>query len=203
MKSRPTFLGVFIVVLVIVAIVHMFIQLAFYGTGYKGFAEKGITGLAVEGSQSDGGFPISEVILFLEWGLIFLGMVFVYAKHKIDLKKELVYLNLLKDKKHFHGGTELDNFYELLKEMKHFRLSNAAKVFNVDADVIEDWAQSLETARVAELTYPRIGGPEIHFIEGVSPRLGSGDEEEESAESDSVEVKETKPVEKEAPKNSS
>ncbi|MBS3076881.1 hypothetical protein J4233_01280 [Candidatus Pacearchaeota archaeon] len=183
MKSRLTFLSVFLVFLVIVALAHMFIQIAFYGTGYKGFAEKGITGLAVEGSEANG-LPISEVILFLEWGLIFLGVVFVYAKHNIDLKKEYTYLALLKEKKHFSGGTELDRFYELLKEMKHFRLATAAKVFDVDTEIVEDWAQSLESSKVAELTYPRIGGPEIKLIEGALPRneeSEEGSEEEKEA----------------------
>lgn len=192
MKRRPTFLGVFIIFLVIVAIAHMSLHLAFYGTGYSGFAEKGITGLAVEGSETEsGGLPISEIILFLEWGLIFLGMIFVYAKHKIDLKKEFTYLDLLKKKKHFHGGTELDNFYELLKEMKHFRLANAAKAFQVDIEVIEDWAQSLETAQVAELTYPRIGGPEIQIIEKTKPEEKAKKEDKQKQEKKAGEKEKT------------
>ncbi|MFH1803146.1 MAG: hypothetical protein ABH864_06905 [archaeon] len=199
MKSKATFLGVFLVLLVIVALAHLFVQLAFYGTGYEGFAEKGITGLAVDDSDSGGGFPISEMILFLEWGLIFLGVVFVYAKHRIDLKKEFGYLNLLKQKKHFSGGTELDNFYELLRDMKHFRLSTAAKVFDVDSEVMEDWAQSLELAKVAELTYPRVGGPEINLIEGSKPERVMRDKDEENdakeredAKGKSVKSEETK-----------
>jgi hypothetical protein len=164
MKSKPNFLGVFLVFLVVLAIAHLITYLAFYGTGYKGFAEKGISGLAIGENSGSGSFPISEIILFLEWGLIILGAIVVYAKHKLDLKKEIYGLNMLKEKKHFKGGTELDNFYELLRDMKHFRLSTASKVFNVDIDIIEDWARSLETGKVAELAYPRIGGPEIRII---------------------------------------
>jgi len=201
MKSGSTFLGVFLVFLMIVAFVHLFAQFAFYGTGYEGFAEKGITGLAVDDTDSDGGLPISEMILFLEWGLILLGVIFVYVKYNIDLKKELGRLSLVKEKKHFFGGTQLDNFYGLLKEIKHFRLSNAAKVFDVNSEVIEDWAQSLETAKVAELAYPRIGGPEIRLIEGACP-VKSGDDEEDEENGDEKEKEESeseedKKVEKE------
>ena len=167
MKKRTNFLSVFLVFLVLAALIHVFIHLAFYGTGYKGFAEKGITGLAVDGSEASAGLPISEVTLFLEWGLIFLGIIFVYAKHKIDVKKEYDYLALLKQKKPFSGGTELDRFYDLLKETKHFRLATAAKVFSVEVEIIEGWAKSLESSKVAELTYPRIGGPEVHLVEDV------------------------------------
>jgi len=179
MKKRANFLGVFLMLLIFVALVHMVLHLVFYGTGYKGFAEKGITGLAVEDSEASIGLPISEFILFLEWGLIFLGMIFFYVKHKIDVKKEYDYLILLKQKRPFSGGTELDRFYELLKEMRHFRLATAAKVFDVDFEVVEDWAKSLESSKVAELTYPRIGGPEIHFVESSSFVEESGEENEE------------------------
>ena len=78
----------------------------------------------------------------------------------------------------------MDRFYELLKEMKHFRLATAAKVFDVDTEIVEDWAQSLESSKVAELTYPRIGGPEIKLIEGALPRneeSEEGSEEEKEA----------------------
>lgn len=185
MKRKLTFLGAFLVLLVIVALAHAFVHLTFYGTGYEGFAKRGLTGMAVEGSDTEeSGLPVSEIILFLEWGLIFLGAIFVYAKHKIDLKKELDYLTMLKQKKHFHGGTELDNFYELLKEMKHFRLSNASKVFDVDYDIIEDWAHSLETAEVAELTYPRIGGPEVHLVSEKKEGDEKGKKEDKEGEKD-------------------
>lgn len=200
MKRRPTFLGVFIVFLVIVAIGHMSLHLAFYGTGYSGFAEKGITGLAVENSETEGNIPISEIILFLEWGLIFLGMLFVYAKHKIDIRKEFTYLDILKKKKHFHDGTELDNFYELLKDMKHFRLTNAAKAFDVEIEVVEDWAQSLETAKVAELTYPRIGGPEIRIIEGAKPSTEREQEEEEKEKEENKQTEKPKEEKEETKK---
>jgi hypothetical protein len=196
MKSRPTFLGVFLFFVALVALVHLFVHLAFYGTGYRGFAEKGITGLAIEGSDSNGVLPISEIILFLEWGLIFLGIVFVYAKHRIDLRKEYVYLSLLKQKKNLSGGTELDRFYDLLNEMKHFRLTSAAKVFDVDVEVIEDWAQSLEAGGVAELTYPRIGGPEIWLIEGASPKKNMGEEETENGTEEDKKIEKNKGVEK-------
>ncbi|MFH1290241.1 MAG: hypothetical protein ABIH92_02415 [Nanoarchaeota archaeon] len=177
MRKKPTFIGFFLSLLVVVALAHLFLHFTLYGTGIRGFVEGGISGLAVDGSETDGessGFqlPVSEMVLFLEWGLILMGVIFVYAKHKIDLKKEYHDLKLMKDKKHFSKGTELDNFFELLQEMKHFRLSTAAKVFDVDEEVIEDWAKSLETGRFAVLTYPRIGGPEIKLrqVEHISEK---------------------------------
>lgn len=168
MRKRPGFAGIFLILIVVIAVVHLFVQLAFFGTGIEGFAEHGISGLAVDGSETMTGniwsrisSSTSTIILFAEWGLILLGILFVYAKHRVDLKKEYHDLKLLKEKKNFSKGTELDNFYELLKESKHFRLSTAATIFDVDEDIIEDWAKTLESGKLATLTYPRIGGPEI------------------------------------------
>lgn len=164
MQKRQRFIGFFAMFLVALALGHLFIQVAFFGTGIRGIAEKGISGLAVDDTQGTRfNLSLSTVILFAEWGLILLGFVFVYAKHKIDLRKEFEDLQNIKGRKQFRPGTELDNFYELLQEVKHFRLSSAAKVFRVDDEVIEDWAKTLESRKVAQLTYPRIGGPEIIF----------------------------------------
>lgn len=170
MRYKPNFLSLFLFFLVVLSVSHLIVHLTFYGTGVHGFAERGISGFAVEGEKLVGGsMPISEIILFLEWGAVFLVVITVYSKHRIDLKKELGQLKALKESKHFSEGTELDNFYELLKDAKHFRLATAAQVFDVDLEVVEDWSKSLESGKFAELTYPRIGGPEIKIIEEVKP----------------------------------
>lgn len=162
MQKGQRFISFFAIFLVALALGHMFIQIAFFGTGIRGVAEKGISGLAVQDSQNTRfNLSLSTIILFAEWGLILLGFVFVYVKHRIDLRKEFEDLQNLKGHKQFDSGTELDNFFELLRDVKHFRLSNAAKVFRVDDEVIEDWAKTLESRKVAQLMYPRIGGPEI------------------------------------------
>lgn len=162
MQKRRKLASVFLVFILALAVGHLFLQITFFGTGISGFAERGISGRAVDGININGsGFSLSTLILIAEWGLLLLGLVFVYARHKIELKKEFESLSALKSKKHFVPGTELDNFYELLQDMKHFRLASAAKVFDVDDDVVDGWAKTLESQNVAVLTYPRIGGPEI------------------------------------------
>lgn len=168
----------FLIFVGVLAVGHLLAHLYFYGGE---FHFSGIAGFAVDESDVDGEesfrFPLSEIILFFEWALILMGILFVYAKHKIDLKKEYHDLEILKNKMHFTKGTELDNFYELLKRVGHFRLSTAARVFDVDEEIIESWAKSLETGKFAELTYPRIGGPEVRL-----KKVGQGENDEENDE---------------------
>jgi len=179
----------------------MFIHLAVYEGSIGGIFSGGISGFAVDETPVDGkssgffGLQLSELILFMEWGLILLGVIFVYAKHKIDLKKEFHDLETMKASKHFSKGTEIDNFYDLLKEMKHFRLSTAAKVFDVDEEVVEDWAKSLESGRMAALNYPRIGGPEIMMKEDKKEVDGSVEKEKKVVKKGESVVNK-KPVEK-------
>lgn len=166
MRKGPSFLNLFLAVLVVVSLFHLFIQLSFYGSGIGGLAEKGISGFAVTEPSDSGGAAkslTSKAILLAEWGLILLGMIFVYTKHRIDMKREFEDLKSLKDKKHFASGTELDNVYELLTDVGHFRLSNGARLFNVKEDIMEDWAKTLEASDLADLAYPRIGGPELRL----------------------------------------
>lgn len=165
MYKRPIFASIFFGLVVVAAIVHLFFQVALYGTGINGFAEKGISGFAIRDVAEGFNISFSTIILFAEWGLILLGIVFVYVKHRFEMNHELADLRMIKDKKHFKGGTELDNFYELLRDKRKFRLSSAAKVFEVDEDVIEDWAKTLESSKLATLRYPRIGSAELMLAE--------------------------------------
>jgi len=164
MGRRASFFGVFLTLVVVIAVAHLAVHFYFYGTGIKGFAEAGISGFVSDDSEtndSSSGFPLSKGIIIFEWALILLGIVFVYAKHKVDLKKELHELKIVKSKKRFSRGTEIDKFYELLQDVKHFRLSTAAQLFDVDEDIVEDWAKILEDGNLATLAYPRMGSPEI------------------------------------------
>lgn len=161
MRKKPNFASIFLGLIIVAAVVHLLIQVALYGTGISGFAEKGISGMAIGDITDNFSISTSTIVLFAEWGLILLGIVFVYVKHKFEMNREFTDLQMFKSKKHFSGGTELDNFYELLKDRKRFRLSSAAKVFEVDEDIIEDWAKTLESSKLATLNYPRIGSPEL------------------------------------------
>src|SRR3972149_1408025 len=93
MRKRPSFASIFLSLIIVIAVAHLIIQMTFYGTGIKGFAESGISGNVVDGTESNGIWDrvvlsTSTIILFTEWVLIFLGVLFVYAKHRVDLKKE-------------------------------------------------------------------------------------------------------------------
>lgn len=165
MRKKPNVAGIFFGLIIVAAIIHLTIQVAVYGTGVNGLAERGISGLAIDNPSEGFSISTSTIVLFAEWGLILLGIVFVYVKHKFEMNREFTDLKLVKSKKHFSGGTELDNFYELLKDKKRFRLSSAAKVFEVDEDIIEDWAKTLESSKLAVLNYPRIGSPELTIKE--------------------------------------
>lgn len=173
MRKGPSFFSVFLTLILVAAIFHLVLQLTFYGSGVEGFAEKGISGFAVSESEGLGLKSLtSKAVLLGEWALILFGMIFVYAKHKINLRKELEDLKAIKKGKNFKSGTELDNLYELLKEVKHFSLANAAKVFDVSEDIAEDWAKTLESSELAELAYPRIGGAELRIKSEVQGKQG-------------------------------
>ncbi|MCA9485473.1 MAG: hypothetical protein KC506_01360, partial [Nanoarchaeota archaeon] len=70
----------------------------------------------------------------------------------------------IKSGKVFKNGTDIDKVYELLQEVRHIRIGNCAKLFEVKPAVVEDWAKTLESSDLAELAYPRIGGPELRLI---------------------------------------
>jgi hypothetical protein len=158
MRTRLKYVNLFLALLVVVAIAHFLLQMSY-------FDSVGISGRAVSEDGGESGRSLtSKAILLAEWGLILLGMIFVYTKHRIDSKKEFESLKKIKESKTFKSGTELDNVYELLQEVRHIRVSNCAKLFDVKPEIVEEWAKSLEANGLAELAYPRIGGSELRIL---------------------------------------
>lgn len=167
MEKRGVRLLVALVVLI--ALAHAAIHFAVYGTGISGLGEKGISGFSVGkfkvGEELKESAPVtsstSYLFLFMEWGIILVLFVTAYAKHKFALKKEYADLKLRKNIKLKGKKTELDKFYKFLKEKKHLNISTVAKAFSVKENIVKNWAKTLESGGLAEITYPRIGGPKV------------------------------------------
>ena len=76
MRKGATFVGGFLVFLVVVSFAHMFIHLAVYEGSIGGIFSGGISGFAVDETPVDGkssgffGLQLSELILFMELSLI-------------------------------------------------------------------------------------------------------------------------------------
>ena len=168
MGAKKFLFTLLVMLVLIIAIIHIILHSALFGTGIPGFYKSGISGFSI-GQFSPEAFretntdflKISWVIIIAEWALLIIMITIAIKKSKMDLKKEFNHA-LLKEK-HSRGEhkTDLDVLYDILKEKKHLHLQTIAKIFKVEAKVAKNWCQILVSGNLATLEYPRFGDPEL------------------------------------------
>ena len=159
----------FVLVVLLVAVAHSFFHFYFFGTGIQGFRETGISGLSIGntdvGEEATGEFSLgvsfSQIFIIVEWILLFFLLIFSYARGKTALNKEINDLRSLKSLKGGANKTDIDKLYEMLQERKRISFSAIANAFEINLSVVRSWAETLETGKLAEIDYPRVGEPEI------------------------------------------
>jgi hypothetical protein len=169
MVSKKTILAVFINLLFTLIVVHLFFQIAVYGTGLDFFYKNGISGFSIGktdiGEEIKFAYPLfsqlSPIILVSES----LMLIFIISKKVINRRKtakndaEITWLfqryGSQKDK------TPLDVLYYILRDKKHLRLETLEKVFKVNREIAKSWCYTLESGNLATLRYPTLGDPEI------------------------------------------
>jgi len=163
MEKEGRFLTMVLALLVLIIAVHSTVHFSKFGAGFSG--------LAVDNSATNGQnsnilqFSGSLIFLILEWAILIGGLIYSYTKFKFALNKEYEELNSIKDRQFSANTTDIDKMFEFLKEKKSLRVSTIAKVFEVDKSLVESWGKTLESAKFATISYPRIGGPKITIKE--------------------------------------
>lgn len=169
MKKGVKILVVALWLFLIVAAGHSIFHFYVFGTGIQGFFENGLSGFSIGGfsvgEEKTGTYSatisISQVAVILEWLALIVMFVLVYAKSKIEFNRETRDLAARRLNLEAHAKTDLDKVYELLKRENRISFSAIKKVFEVDDEIVEGWAEILRSGSLATVDYPRIGGPEL------------------------------------------
>lgn len=169
MARKKRLLKIILSFLIVVSLFHIVYHFAVFGTGFSGFYERGISGLAVSkfplGEELRKNYQsaslISKLAIAAEWSLVVIIMLFIFIRNKAEMKKEVSEIKTPQKYKKTEKSTELDIFYNILKEKKHLRLSTIAKIFKVNRDIALEWAKTLEYGNLVRIEYPRVGDPEI------------------------------------------
>ncbi len=162
------FLGM---ILLLVALTHTAFHFLFFGTGISSFGERGISGLAIGPISFDDSAkqeyfnlsPFSRGVIIIEWVAIIFILVFAFVKNKMNVKKEVIDLNL--KERYTKSKTDLDVLYDVLKEKKHLRISTVSKAFSIDRETAMEWCQILESGNLASIEYPTFGDAEVKINE--------------------------------------
>lgn len=167
--------GVFwiLVFFVFIALVHSVLHVYVWGLGIPGFFENGISGFSVGkfsiGEEQTGTYSLnvslSQMFVIGEWLIVLIFFVFMHAKSNVDSKKEFSELQSSKSKTVMKNKTDLDVLYDLLLSKKRISFSAIVKTFNIDEKTAMSWAKILEAGNLANISYPRVGSPELILVE--------------------------------------
>jgi|SRR3989344_3507008 len=163
----------FLFVVVVIALGQTVYHVYTWGIGIPGFDGTVLAGLVAGegdvGEESTGlfslGVSFSQILVVVEWLVVLVVLVFAYNKGKANLKKEVE--DVMQSKSKIENGryTELDKLYDILRERKRVGFEVIEKVFEVDDEVVNDWATTLEKAKLVSIEYPRMGYPILVYVE--------------------------------------
>lgn len=140
-----------------------------------------ISGMYIkEPPQFLAGLNLSMGIFILQWGILFVILLFTllsYAKHKHEEGVKLNYAQIRKRKA--KAVTDLDTLYNLLKERKCLNVQSISKVFKITKEKALDWAKILENHELVRIEYPAFSSPEV--------KINEKEEKEEEGEKEGAE----------------
>ena len=190
MVKRERIWYILLVSFFLIAFFHSFVHIAVYGTGVFGLAEKGVSGFSIGkvdvGEELSAKYGVESVfsryLVIFEWVVFLAIAVFLYSINRIRDQRDLGELKTAKEATNSKIRTDIDSFYEMLKEKKRLKFSVVASVFDVSLSVVETWAKTLESAELATVDYPRFGSPEVLIAENKSERLIISNKKESGTE---------------------
>ena len=167
MEKKRTYVGIFLFMIFVVAILHSGTYLLTNFTAdLKSGGTNPISGLSIkqipQNQDSYVSSSISKIFIIFEWAFLILGTVFLILKQRIDLRKEIISLYITKkyytqEKKQ----TDIDILYQILQEKKHLKIASISKVFHISKETAMEWAKILENGELASMYYPQFGDAEI------------------------------------------
>ncbi|MEM0465876.1 MAG: hypothetical protein QXW97_04230 [Candidatus Pacearchaeota archaeon] len=169
-EAKPIFfkvLSIFIIILII--------NLAYLVYKSGGLSE-GITGFSIKENiiNSYTNLPIAgQVFIITEISFLFLILLITFVRDISIIKKSNSEIIEFHIKKNEGNKTDLDALYEALKEKKEISVPIIARAFNVDNDIVLEWAKILESSNLATVEYPSFASPVIKIIEIESKPLES------------------------------
>ena len=150
--------------LAVLAVAHTVTHFYVWGASFYGIS---IGGLAIDGIE-DGNEPdsffigvsLSQLFVVMEWVSVFILFFVFFSVSRVTLKKETEELARAKAATKM-DGTVIDVLYNILRDKHRLNFEAIKSVFNVDMKIVERWAETLKSGNLAEVEYPRVGGPEL------------------------------------------
>jgi hypothetical protein len=174
-RSVSKSLKIGISILIFITLFQTIGHIIIYGTGIPSLYEDGEYEINLRfitiSEKLDSEYPlistVSKISLITEW-LLLIYLMYISYKTKQNMKEENAQKEQMEEimkRDRTKTKTDLDILYDVLKEKKKIKVSTAAKAFNVDKKIINEWCDILEEGNLATMNYPKMSEPEITLIE--------------------------------------
>ncbi|MBU0467343.1 MAG: hypothetical protein KJ718_04725 [Nanoarchaeota archaeon] len=173
MKKRVV-AKIFLWLFVLVALSHSTVHFLSYETELVGLPKESISGFSIGkvdiGDDILNMYPIkssiSRLVVIGEWFLIIVFALVIFLKGKLEFKREIGELQVLKKTYHEQNSTDLDKLYKILQKRSRVGFNTVSKAFNVDEEIVKNWAETLEEGNLAYIKYGKFGDAEIVLKKG-------------------------------------
>lgn len=112
------------------------------------------------------GGSMSLIAFILQWVILLMVVIFAYMKflkHRKEEEEKIAHFIIPKLKS--KAETNLDIFYNLLKDKKSLSTGTIAHAFKITKEQALDWGKILEEHGLVSIEYPAFADPEIKAIE--------------------------------------
>ncbi len=157
MKNKN--LIIVLTILVILAGGNMYLYFQKQDTSLSGFS---ISDFSSKIKQAD----FDTIFFITQWFFILLIIIFFYIKFLRHKRKEKEQeKEVFTPKRKTKGAeTDLDVFYEMLKNKKNMKLSLISESFKINSETALEWGKILENSNLAKIDYPAFSEPVIKII---------------------------------------
>jgi hypothetical protein len=126
----------------------------------KGGVYNSITGMFIKDIPI--GINMSLIAFIAQWLILLLVIILAYTKFLKHRKQEQEKIeNFAIPRPSSKAETNMDVFYNLLKEKKSLSVGATAKAFNISKEKALEWAKILEDHDLATIEYPTFSDAEI------------------------------------------
>ena len=158
-KKRVIFIGI------IVLIISSFNLYLYFNKGRFSYSALS-GGVITEIPKIPANLDISTIVFLLQWVIILFIIIIIYAFHLKHKKEEAIKINCGEmKKKRGKSSTDLDIFYQILKDKKRLKLGTISRTFKISKEKALEWAKILEDHELVIIEYPAFNDPEVTINE--------------------------------------
>lgn len=164
MEKEGGYLFLKTLVFVVLILLANSLFFVYKSTGFTGFSVKSFKDIEENFSYLKNINPQTQTFLIGQWILLILLLLYAAVRDLTLIRGRRPSLEINYSAP-VNFRTDMDTLYEILKKHKKVSVTDIAKSFSVEKDLVLEWFKILESGDLAEIYYPGFGDPVLKLKE--------------------------------------